>query len=68
MNKEEFLSIAEQHYEKFAALTDASNFYDYEKSFADFIQNFAKECMEKQLNATSATGNRRKKKRCDPMG
>ena len=68
MNKEEFLSIAEQHYEKFAALTEASNFYDYEKSFVEFMQNFAKECMEKQLNASSATENRRKKKRCDPMG
>jgi len=68
MNKEEFLSIAEQHYEEFAALPEASNFYGYEKSFVDLFQRFAKECMEKQLNASSDTTDRRKKKHRDPMG
>jgi hypothetical protein len=33
MYKEEFLSIAERYYTEFSALTEAPNFYDYEKSF-----------------------------------
>jgi len=63
MNKEEFLSVAEQYYDEFATLPEAPNFYDYEKSFVELFQRYAKDCMEKQLNASSATKNRRKKKR-----
>jgi len=63
MNKEEFLSMAEQYYDEFAILPEASNFYDYEKNFVELFQRYAKECMQKQLNASSSTENRRKKKR-----
>jgi hypothetical protein len=63
MNKEEFLALAEQHYEEFSSLSDAPNFYDYEKSLVDLFQRYAKACMEKQLNTSSSTENRRKKKR-----
>jgi hypothetical protein len=63
MNKEEFLSLAEQYYGEFATLPEAPNFYDYEKSLVDLFQRYAKESMEKQLNASSSTKNRRKKKR-----
>jgi hypothetical protein len=63
MNKEEFLSVAERYYAEFASLADASNFYDYEKSLVDLFERITKECMEKQLNASSSTLDRRKKKR-----
>ena len=63
MDKEEFLSIAESYYDEYASLPHAPNFYDYEKSFVELWQKFGKECMEKQLNTSSATQDRRKKKR-----
>ena len=63
MDKEEFLSIAESYYDEYASLPQAPNFYDYEKSFVAMWQKFGKECMEKQLNTSSATQDRRKKKR-----
>ena len=63
MTKEEFLSVAENYYDEFASLPEASNFYDYEKSLVDLFQRITKECMEKQLNRSSSTLDRRKKKR-----
>lgn len=63
MDKEKFLSVAESYYEEFASLPEAENFYDYEKSFVEMFQRMARDCMEKQLNATSSTSDRRKKKR-----
>jgi hypothetical protein len=62
MNKEEYLSIAERYYEEFKALPEQPNFYDYEKSFVDLWQRLGKEYMEKQLNESSTTADRRKKK------
>jgi hypothetical protein len=62
MNKEEFLSVASQYYEEFESLKSQPNFYDYEKSFVDLWQRLGSEYMEKQLNETSVTENRRKKK------
>jgi hypothetical protein len=62
MNKEEFLSVASQYYEEFESLKSQPNFYDYEKSFVDLWQRLGREYMEKQLNETSVTENRRKKK------
>ena len=63
MTKEEFLSVAENYYDEFASLPEALNFYDYEKSLADLFHRIIKECMEKQLNTSSSTLDRRKKKR-----
>ena len=62
MNKEEFLSVAASYYEEYASLEQVTNFYDYEKSFVDMWQRLGKECMEKQLNSSSVTQDRRKKK------
>jgi hypothetical protein len=62
MNKEDFLSIAASYYEEYASLTQATNFYDYEKSFVEMWQRLGKECMDKQLNSSSASQDRRKKK------
>jgi hypothetical protein len=62
MNKEEFLSVAERYYAEFALISEASDFYDYEKSLVDLFQRITKECMEKQLNGSSSTLDRRKKK------
>lgn len=61
MEKEEFLAIAESYYEEFKSLPKASNFYDYEKSFVAMMQKVGKEYMEKQLNGSSVTQDRRKK-------
>jgi len=62
MSREEFLSIADSYYSDFESLKDSSNFYDYEKSFIDLWQKLGQECMEKQLNESSSTRDRRKKK------
>jgi hypothetical protein len=61
MNKEEFLSIAANYYQEYESLKDSPNFYDYEKSFVEMWQRLGKEYMEKQLNESSATLDRRKK-------
>jgi hypothetical protein len=63
MTREEFLSMADSYYADFEALNNSSTFYDYEKSFVALWQQFGKSCMEKQLNASSSTEDRRKKKR-----
>ena len=62
MSREEFLSIADSYYTDFETLNGSSNFYDYEKSFVDLWQKLGQECMEKQLNESSSTVDRRKKK------
>jgi hypothetical protein len=62
MNKEKFLLIAGRYYEEFSSLTNAPDFYEYEKSFVDMWQRLGKECMEQQLNSSAATLDRRKKK------
>jgi len=62
MSKEEFLSIAEGYYAEFESLKSSSNFYDYEKSLAGMMHRLSSECMEKQLNESSVTQDRRKKK------
>ena len=62
MSREEFLSIADSYYTDFESLKDSSNFYDYEKSFVDLWQQLGQEFMEKQLNESSSTRDRRKKK------
>ncbi|MDR1556336.1 MAG: hypothetical protein LBS88_04795 [Tannerellaceae bacterium] len=59
MNRDEFLSIASQYYEEFESLKSQPDFYDYEKSFVDLWQRLGGEYMEKQLNETSVTENRR---------
>jgi len=62
MSKEEYLSIAEGYYAEFEALKSSSDFYDYEKSLAGMMQKLSSEYMEKQLNESSVTQDRRKKK------
>ena len=62
MSKEEFLSIAESYYSEFESLKVSSNFYDYEKSLAEMMQKLSSDYMEKQLNESSVTQDRRKKK------
>ena len=62
MSREEFLSIADSYYTDFESLKDSSNFYDYEKSFVDLWHKLGQAYMEKQLNETSSTRDRRKKK------
>ena len=61
MSKEEYLSIAESYYTEFESLKASSNFYDYEKSLAEMMQKLSSEYMEKQLNESSVTQDRRKK-------
>ena len=61
MSKEEFLSIAEGYYVEFEGLKTSSNFYDYEKSLAGMMQKLSSAYIEKQLNESSVTQDRRKK-------
>jgi hypothetical protein len=61
MTREEFLSVASQYYEEFESLKSHPDFYGYEKSFVELWQRLGSEYMEKQLNETSETENRRKK-------
>jgi len=62
MTREEFTALADRYYDEFASLPDAPNFYDYEKSFDSLFTRMAQEFMEKQLNESSSTMDRRKKK------
>ena len=62
MSREEFLSIADSYYTDFETLKNSPNFYDYEKCFVDLWQQLGQECMEKQLNESFSTVDRRKKK------
>jgi hypothetical protein len=61
MNREEFLSVALQYYEEFESLKTQQNFYNDEKTSANLWQRLGREYVEKQLNETSVTENRRKK-------
>ena len=61
MTKEDYLAIAEQYYDEFVSLEQNPNFYDYEKSFIEFLQKMGKTYMESQLNEASHTQDRRKK-------
>ena len=62
MTREEFLSIADSYYSDFESLKESPDFYDYEKSLVELIQKLSCEYMEKQLNESSVTQDRRKKK------
>ena len=63
MTREEYLSIADSYYAEFEALNESPDFYDYEKSFVELMQKLSGAYMEKQLNGSSVTQDRRKKKR-----
>lgn len=63
MTKEEFLQIAGSRYDELDALKQHDNFYDYEKEFDRLWQELGRTCMEHQMNASSKTTDRRKKKR-----
>jgi uncharacterized membrane protein len=63
MTKEEFLKLAESRYDEIESLKKHDNFYDYEKEFVKLWQEYARDCMEHQLNDMSKTIDRRKKKK-----
>lgn len=60
MTREEFLAIANKHYDKLQALNKIDNFYDYEKDYSVIMNDLSKEVLEKNLSDVPA--NRRKKK------
>lgn len=60
MTKEEYLLIAAERYDKFVALKDKDNFYDYEKEFVNILNDLGREVMEKNLGELSK--DKRKKK------
>ncbi|MDR0365106.1 MAG: hypothetical protein LBH92_08860 [Bacteroidales bacterium] len=53
MTREEFKDLAMSRYEKLEAFKAKDNFYDYEKSLADIMQDLTREYLEKSLNETS---------------
>jgi len=62
MTREEFTALTGRYYDEFASLPEAPDFYDYEKSIESLFKRMTQECMEKQLNESSSTLDRRKKK------
>jgi len=63
MTKEEYLSMAESHYEELKELGKLDNFYDYEKGFDAIWQDLGRKCLERSLQEqTSVSRDRRKKK------
>ena len=62
MTKEEFQKIAMSRYEELEELKKRDNFYDYEKGLDLIMKDLTREYLEKSLNETSATKDRRKKK------
>ncbi|GHV63126.1 hypothetical protein FACS1894195_5330 [Bacteroidia bacterium] len=63
MTKEEYLALADSRYEALEKLKEHDNFYDYEKNFDVIWTDLGRLYMESQLNETSKTHDRRKKKR-----
>jgi uncharacterized membrane protein len=66
MTREEYLAIADKRYDELQALNKIDNFYDYEKDFANIMNDLCKEVLEKNLSDVPA--NRRKKKRLPGLG
>jgi hypothetical protein len=64
MTGEEFLSLADSHYEELETIRDSLTFYDYEKAMEGLMHKLVAECMEKQLGEGSVTKDRRKKNAC----
>lgn len=67
MTKEEYLALAANHYEELESLKEKDNFYDYEKAFDETWTNLGRLYMEAQLNETSKTADRRKKKTANSL-
>jgi hypothetical protein len=61
MPREEFNDLALSHYEELEALKAKDNFYGCEKGMTDIMQDLTREYLEKSLNETSKTKDRRKK-------
>ena len=66
MTREEYLAIADKRYDELQALNKIDNFYDYEKDFANIMNELCKEVLEKNLSDVPA--NRRKKKLLPGLG
>ncbi len=60
MTREEYLAMADKHYDELQALNKIDNFYDYESAFAKIMNVLSKEVLEKNLSKLPA--DRRKKK------
>ncbi len=60
MTREEYLAMADKHYDELQALNKIDNFYDYESAFAKIMNVLSKEVLEKNLSRLPA--DRRKKK------
>ncbi|GHU80804.1 hypothetical protein FACS1894145_7540 [Bacteroidia bacterium] len=68
MTKEEYVSLAVSRYEALEKLKEHDNFYDYEKNFDAIWTDLGRQYMESQLNETSKTQDRRKKKTLTKYG
>lgn len=60
MTREEFMEIAGRRYEAVNGLNDGRSFYDYEKDFAQILDDMGRELLEKNIGAVPR--DKRKKK------
>ncbi|MCX8489974.1 MAG: hypothetical protein ORN54_02800 [Cyclobacteriaceae bacterium] len=51
MRKEEFLAVAEKHYDAFKKQNQLNSFYNYEKLFLELWRDLGREVFEKNLGA-----------------
>ena len=54
MTKSEYLAIAEKHYEAISNLKEKESFYEYEKAFAQIINDLGKEVLEQSIDEVPA--------------
>jgi len=60
MTKEEYLKLAEKHWESFSSLQKEKSFYEYEKQFEKNLLEFGRDLLEESISKPSE--DRRKKK------
>jgi len=60
MNREKFMALAAQKYDRINALNDSANLLDYEKGLQELLCELGREIMEEDLKGQSK--DRRKKR------
>jgi hypothetical protein len=60
MTKEEYLSIASSKYDELEALKTAENFYEYEKRFAEIMQELNRLILEAHLGGSPSDYRKKK--------
>lgn len=64
MDREKFMALAAEKYDRINALNDSANLFDYEKGLVELLEEFGREIMEEDLKGQSK--DRRKKRNINP--